>query len=329
MHVRRSFPSSVAVARSGFTLIELLVVIAIIAVLAALLLPAVQAAREAARKSQCLNNIKQLNLAAANYLSTHRCFPSGWICGGSGCSVAGPSATPYWADYIEDVNFTNSQTALQAPIQWSISGNWGWQALLLPEMDATTAGLNYALPKGSAANASALQLVISSYVCPSASLGQQRPSGLGFSTYRGCMGTTPTNGTMYMNSSVSHATIKDGTTTTILFGETPYGFWGDGLSCCARVPDPSRNSNDANRPIFDWISGQQSVSCQQPCPEIINGTSASTTTFFYFGFGSWHQQVANFAMADGSSRQISKSVDANVMRALATRDGSERVGDDF
>src|SRR5665213_2211007 len=76
-------PRSVENRRGGFTLIELLVVIAIIAILIALLLPAVQQAREAARRTQCKNNLKQIGLALHNYLSTNTVFPPGFCIGAS------------------------------------------------------------------------------------------------------------------------------------------------------------------------------------------------------------------------------------------------------
>lgn len=101
--------------RSGFTLIELLVVIAIIAVLIALLLPAVQQAREAARRSQCKNNLKQLGLALHNYHDTHRIFPSGVYCalgGYSYCHVWLETLLPFidQANAYNQISFTTSPT---------------------------------------------------------------------------------------------------------------------------------------------------------------------------------------------------------------------------
>src|SRR5688572_27645245 len=90
----------------GFTLVELLVVIAIIGILVALLLPAVQAAREAARRMQCGNNLKQIGISIHNYHDTYKSFPSGWIC---------PSVA----------------TGAMAVDQES----WGWSSLILPFME--------------------------------------------------------------------------------------------------------------------------------------------------------------------------------------------------
>src|SRR5579872_2978963 len=102
--------------RSGFTLIELLVVIAIIAILVALLLPAVQQARESARRSQCKNNLRQIGLAIANYESTHMVFPFGK---GAGYAALGAPVYARWSvhsmllPYVEQaplfaaISFTN------------------------------------------------------------------------------------------------------------------------------------------------------------------------------------------------------------------------------
>src|SRR5438045_3222233 len=90
--------------RRGFTLIELLVVIAIIGVLIALLLPAVQAAREAARKVQCRNNLKQVGIALHNYHDTQGTFPMGYVA---------------WPD----------------PDPEHTAPGWGWAALILPQME--------------------------------------------------------------------------------------------------------------------------------------------------------------------------------------------------
>ena len=103
--------------RHGFTLIELLVVIAIIAVLAAILLPAVQRAREAARRTQCLNNLKQLALACQNYHDTHKCFPSGDIDMGFPTT---PFSDPY--EVSQYITFTQSaQLGMQQ--RYDINGN--------------------------------------------------------------------------------------------------------------------------------------------------------------------------------------------------------------
>src|SRR5579872_386881 len=139
--------------RTGFTLIELLVVIAVIAVLIGLLLPAVQQAREAARRTQCKNNLKQIGLALLNYESSFRIFPPGYIAGSA---------------------FIDGQT--------DTAPGWSWGAMILPQLDQEPlqSTINFSLPVQAAANAPAIQVSLPAFVCPSDQLaGPTFPIGDG------------------------------------------------------------------------------------------------------------------------------------------------------
>lgn len=136
----------------AFTLVELLVVIAIIGILAGLLLPAVQAAREAARKMQCSNNLKQIGLAILNYEAAHRVLPSGYI-----SFATRNGSAPAWA-------------ALD-PVTWDGAPGWGWATLILPfvEQSSLHSSLNIPAPIWATANRQLVRSSLPMYLCPSAS----------------------------------------------------------------------------------------------------------------------------------------------------------------
>lgn len=242
----------VSVRRIGFTLVELLVVIAIIGVMVGLLLPAVQAAREAARRMQCSNHMKQIGLAMHNYHSAYNQLPTGY--------------------YSFPTSDGSGPASLRIdPMTWDAGPGWGWGAMILPFLEQTAVGeaIRYDRPIWDVTQASVIATKIPTFLCPSVSEGDDafvvrdetgsplliggREIRLGRSHYvvnhgqESCWdecGAEPTgdvfdniytgtvrtvtiqgdtsrvaDGPFYRNSKVGFRDILDGTSTTIFAGE--------------------------------------------------------------------------------------------------------------
>ncbi|MBW3598461.1 MAG: DUF1559 domain-containing protein [Planctomycetes bacterium] len=198
-------PGLARVAR-GLTLVELLVVIAIIGLLAAVLLPAVQAAREAARRAQCLNNLHQIGVALHAYHDVHRRFPPGGI-----------EPRPIWPQ----------------------GRQFAWSAFLLPmlEQESLSEQIDFNKAFDDPANADAAAIVISGYLCPSTPRDSPLHQGRGGCDYGGIYGeriTSPNNppkGIMLYDEALGFADVLDGASTTLIVSEDanfPDGQWING-----------------------------------------------------------------------------------------------------
>jgi prepilin-type N-terminal cleavage/methylation domain-containing protein/prepilin-type processing-associated H-X9-DG protein len=295
--------------RRGFTLLELLVVIAIIAILLGLLLPAIQKVREAAARTQCQNNLKQLGLALHGYHDANLRFPPG------GVTASELSWHVFILPYIEQGNLFN-------------------------KFDLGPGSFDAASGRGPNKNEHAANR-IAMFLCPSSPVERMEllnddepeliggPGGVAPYTahYYGVMGpkgTNPATGQAYgwqnvgghggfatqgvlgKDSKVSLAQVPDGTSNTLAVGEL------------------SRTNSPAPDRYRSWVRGCDGALACAGCRNVNSPINTpSIDTFNDVAFGSQHPRGANFLLADGSVRFLADSVALAVYKAAASRDGGE------
>jgi prepilin-type N-terminal cleavage/methylation domain-containing protein/prepilin-type processing-associated H-X9-DG protein len=320
--------------RRAFTLIELLVVILIIGLLVALLLPAVQSSREAARRTQCANNLRQIGIALQNYSATLGVFPPGW----NAAIPAGVQDTDNW---------------------WvPAGGNWSWAAKLLGYLEQnplTGSVLGSYVVSGETATVASTTLAV--FLCPSAPPGGpisftlEDPSeedppftfSIAQSNYVASAGTKnpayfprTCGGIFFRNSAVAATGISDGMSSTLMVGERsrdlsiatwPGGaLLGDnctGPSWPVQVCDPAGTSwilsHTGPEPATPFLPGVP----PDPRVQVPNDHQPGPS-----GYRSLHPGGCNFLFCDGSVRFVKETVSPTAFAALATRAGGEVVGAD-
>ena len=296
-------PISLRRRERGFTLIELLVVIAIIAVLIALLLPAVQSAREAARRSQCTNNLKQLALAALNYENTNQCLPPFQLStgpnsiepyGGADISLF-VRMLPYFEQGPLWNSFNTGVDSATHPANITLAGV-GISTLWCPS--APDADSSWDLAGAIPGYSNITYGAWNAYVLPPGHWFQR------LTNYRGSSGPFETTGTFdFYQQLIRLASITDGTSNTMLLSETTSS-WCDQTgpnSWLLRGYRPGWNLIVSDGLIFD--------SQFPPGPQHWTNPSSSFTAFQnYYMASSMHPGGVNVAFADGSVHFIKDSI---------------------
>jgi prepilin-type N-terminal cleavage/methylation domain-containing protein/prepilin-type processing-associated H-X9-DG protein len=316
----------------GFTLVELLVVIAIIGILVALLLPAIQAAREAARRTQCTNNLKQLGLAVQTYHDSYKIFPMGALrYSGVTCGANYQLGISWIARVLPGLE----QQPLYDQIDWEVAKGWGTAnvnaTVVAPtKLPAVRCPSDPAPPPSTAYGPT-------NYVGCSGSDGSSYPGtvanyGLFRETYNGdaACGSGSTISSM--------AKVTDGTSTTMAISECllnkPYNYnaqtAGDIVACnAATIATPPTASTDIRG--LSWMRAQWSASWAYSAIyppndqlhdryECYNGSGANN-----YGARSQHPGGVSVCFVDGSTRFVSSNIDLTIWRWLSTIGGQEAI----
>ncbi|NLX97821.1 MAG: DUF1559 domain-containing protein [Rhodopirellula sp.] len=277
----------------AFTLVELLVVIAIIGILIALLLPAVQAAREAARRTQCVNNLTQIILAVQNYDMAHRVYPPGTI------NDTGPiESLPQGYHY-----------------------NWISQTLPYMEQFVTYRHIDFNVGVYHENNEQVRKVRMATLHCHSSPVGQRE---LGFSSYAACHNhleepiDKDNHGIFFLNSAIHYEDITDGASHTIFIGEKEVDDQ-DTLGWMSGTRTTLRNTGT---PINEERAPRRG---RRPAPE----PPVDRGPLHVGGFESFHPGGANFAFGDGSVRFVSETIEPALLQQLADRADGELLMDDY
>jgi prepilin-type N-terminal cleavage/methylation domain-containing protein/prepilin-type processing-associated H-X9-DG protein len=308
IHRQHQFKDRLA-RRGGFTLLELLVAITVVGLLIALLLPAIQAARESARRTQCASNLKQLGLALMSYHAQRRSFPAGYTSGSSSTGVeTGPG--------------------------------WGWAARSLPFLEQSTLwnSIDFRQPIESTVKTKRSEL-IPNLLCPANEL--TRPTwpaemrdaagnpmslicSVAFCAYVGMYGSTDDpplgDGIFFRNSHVRFQDITDGTSQTIAVGERAYllgnATWVGAVTGASMFPDSYDHTIAVPhlKPSSAMVLSHAGLG---------NGPNSPTSELNQFY--SLHGTGVNFVFADGHVVFLPETIDYLVYRAMSTRAGGEGV----
>jgi len=309
-------PSTPRVARRGFTLVELLVVIAIIGVLIALLLPAVQAAREAARRTQCANNLKQIGLALQTYHDTHKQLPPG------GLRFNSLSWRVFVLPFIEEQNLYNRFDFGEPDITATTSLGYSNLSVGFQTVDG------WYCPSGdnrlsiyTSGQVNGDQVNGAHYYGVSGPEGVD-PKGIAYtietdsSKLSAGRGELALGGVLYPDSEIRIAEITDGTSHTLAVGEIVHGWPGIYYD----PNDESRNGRAIGGGDGQpWVRGYFAKGGNIACKNLLFGINTPAVVLNSISFASLHPGACNFVNCDGSVRSLSEDIDIFVYKALSTR----------